>query len=310
MASVAAETVDGRRVFKILWPQTSIPYVAYKALTDFFRKSRDYSKMTRSRLATIRSKLADINRTYGAKISLDQAMSIHHLVLKDKIIKGYGRMNSQIGRIAAEYNDGADICALSVKWDFPPMNLLRGIFLHNGKPASDMYNLFSEADKFGRFDTSMLSGRDLAQFKRAVKRDAYATFNQERVTRLAAENEAKFVDYFRGLGIALRTQEDLVEHQTAIHGRAVITPDILFEDMVYINGVLVKWIEFKSYCQTDVDFIYESNLRQLSKYAAKWGIGAMCYQLGLVESIGLVGAIPLDGQIIDAKVHFANDLFH
>lgn len=306
--NVKTSVRDGQKIFTITWPQKSIPYSAYAALANYFRSSSDYSKVTKARMAEIHSVVKSINQSHHSDINIDQAMSIYHMVMKEKVIKGYGRMNAKIATIAAEYGRGRDIMALSAKWDFPPLNLLRGIFLHQGKGPDDMYDLFSRADE--KLAQRFLKGRDLSQFKRALRHDAYGAFNQERIARLAAENEAKFVGFFRSHGIALRTQEDLAEVQIEHHGRAIITPDILFDDTVYINNVQVRWIEFKSYCQTDVRFIYESNLKQVAKYADKWGIGAICYQLGLVEGIGLRGAIPLDGSAIDAQVHYVNDLFH
>ena len=147
----------------------------------------------------------------------------------------------------------------------------------------------------------ILKGRDLEQFKKAEKIDAESTFNQELITKMAHDNEKIFVEYINSLGIKFQTQDDLVKLQTAVYGRPVLTPDILFIDEVYINDTRVYWIDFKDYAGTDIRFLYTSNMNQSVKYSEKWGTGAMCYRWSYVNNLDIPGCILLDTTCLKIK---------
>ncbi len=309
MFKYTSEETSGRRVFKITWTAQPVGFDAYRALFAYFWKSTNYAPISAARRKTIQAETANINKRFKTKINMYQAMSIHHMVMKEKVIRGYGRMNTKIPIIAEQYNAGTDIVKLSEEHDFPPLNLLRGILLYNGFNAAVIRKLFSAKDDIDNLVKSTLTGRDVVQFKRALKNDADSVFDQQEVARMAQQNEDAFVDYFRKIGIRLRTQEQLAQIQTIQHGRPVITPDLLFLDVVYINGAQVNWVDYKAYFGSDVRFIYDSNLKQARRYAQHYGIGAVAYQMGFVDGLGLEGAIPLDCQCLADKIDFINDLY-
>ena len=87
----------------------------------------------------------------------------------------------------------------------------------------------------------------------------------------------------RSTGARFKTQEDLVEEQTEEFGGPVATPDILFMEAVSINGVSVKWVEFKDYTGVPDGVLYKSNIRQVKKYTDKWGAGAIVYRQSFVS---------------------------
>lgn len=294
----------GKRLFYFDWPNKPIEYKAYRAMFAYFWKSTDYSPISATRGREIASYTNKVNKQFAAGLSLEQSCSIHHIVMKEKVIRGYSRMNNNITKMTEEYDSGTDIVKLSKDYDFPPLNLLRGILLNKNADSSIVYDIFANKSD----PAKLLHGRDLTQFKKAINFDAESIFNQQEIARKAAVNEDKFVEYFRKLGVRLKTQEQLTKHQIVTHGRAVITPDLLFLDDVYINGTHVQFIDFKSYIGTDVNFIFDSNLKQAARYAHKWGVGAICYQLGYVNGLTLNGAIPMDGSIINVK--YINDLYN
>ena len=95
----------------------------------------------------------------------------------------------------------------------------------------------------------------------------------------------------------------LVARQTRKYGRAIITPDILFLDHVFIDGIQIYWIDVKDMICSDVQFIYASAKKQAAKYHDKWGIGAIVYMHGIVDKIEIPGAIICDGtQLFHARI--------
>lgn len=284
--------VDGKLTHQIQWLNEPMDIRVYDRVSKWIKRTPDYGPMNNQRLNKFKSILDSINRELGVKTPIEQLISLRNIILKDKIIKNYSRMNAVVSRVSADYDSGEDILDLSTHYDFPPLNLLRGILLHKGYNTSALYNIFANKTD----PTRLLSGRDLKQFRRAEINDAESTFNQARIAEIAARNEAKFINFFKSIGVALVTQEELTESQKEKYGRAVITPDILFTDEVYINGIRVNWIDYKDYIGTKIHFLFSSNSGQSSKYTDKWGPGALCYRRGYVEGLVIPGSALLDAR--------------
>ncbi len=274
----------------ITWPTSPVNPAAFTIIARHFKTSRDYSPMTPRDLAELKRLVALTNKRAGGSPTVDQALAIRNVVVKDKIVKGFSRINANIGRIATQYTNGDDILDLSVKFDFPPLSLLRGIFLYTGYNATSIYSVFANKTT----PITLLKGRDLKQYKRAEAGDAESVISQQHAAVIAAANEKAFVDYIRGLGIGLKTQDTLTEQQNAEFGRAVLTPDILFTDEVYINGARVYWIDYKDYIGTNIKFLLASNTKQALKYMKEWGPGAMCYHRSYISDVTIPNTLMLD----------------
>jgi hypothetical protein len=96
------------------------------------------------------------------------------------------------------------------------------------------------------------------------------------------------------MNLKFKTQEDLVVEQTAEHGRAIITPDILFAEPVKLlvthpNGVttthMVNWIDAKNYLLININFMIAGLKKQAAKYCDKFGPGAFLFHYGFVNNI-------------------------
>jgi hypothetical protein len=284
-------TVNNQNVFHINWEGNPVDVNVYGKINRYVRRSTNYAQFNTRKRLQFRKFLNDVNELYNTSTTLEQALSIRNIVLKDKIIKNYARMNQNISKISKEYST-TGIVKLSMVYDFPPLNLLRGILLHRGYDAHKVYLIFANKDD----PKILLHGRDLQQYNTALENDAESTFNQQHIAAIAAQNEDLAVDYFRSLGIELKTQNDLTEEQMKEHGRAVITPDILFLDKVIINGIAVKWIDYKDYIGTSVRFLYASNLNQASRYVEKWGPGAFCYRYDHIDGVIVPSCLLLSGE--------------
>lgn len=304
--------VTGRNPIRVQWPIQPIPEWFYRALVARFWSMNTYGHMRESEMKQILREVVRSKDDSDAPVplSMDAAFSIYHLAIKAKIMSGYGRMNRTAPQLARLYESGVDILIISARFDFPPLNLLRGVLIHRlSEGRADytkrqLYDVFADnapAD-------SVLRGRDLAQFRKAAQNDADSVIDQRRIAEVAQANEDVFVDWVREWhsGFKIRTQEDLAAEQVAQYGRAILTPDVLFDEPVMINGREINWIDFKSFVGCDIQFIAQSNKKQSDKYTAEWGPGAMCYQLGVVEGLN-VGAAVLTCAELDIK--FDNSLY-
>lgn len=280
----------------ITWPVIFISSSVYSKIRNYALRESDYRKLSGKKKTEFHQFVRALRSKYQTEITPDSAESIRNAVIKDKIIRGYSKMNHMIGRISTEYN-ASSIIELSSKYDFPPLNLLRGILLFRHFNPSQIYDIFA-----GRKNpTGVLSGRNLEQYKLALDNDAEASFNQQEVARIAAENEARTVSYFNSVGVAMKTQDELTKEQMKEHGRAVATPDILFTEPVYVNGSRVHWLDYKDYTATEIPFIFKSNVDQASRYIEKWGPGVMCYRTGVVENVTIPSTMCLSGEYLPIK---------
>lgn len=268
--------------FDIQWETNPISRQVYKRLREYF-VGTGYGPAGAAEHAKIATLAAE------NELSPAQVTSIRNIVIKDKIIKNHGRMNAMITGLSAAYNS-ASILQVAAKYDFPPLNLFRGIMLHRGVSASDMYKIYT----YKVPPESILRGRDLEQYILAERNDANSTFNQDLAAERAAAAELDFVNMLKGRGISVRTQDELAREQIAAVGRAVNTPDVLFDCEVNINGSPVKWIDYKDYIGTNTSFLIKSNKAQAARYVAEWGPGAMCYGPGFIDDVAIPGTMMLD----------------
>ncbi len=256
-------------VAHVVWRVEHIPRTAYDVIVDFVNKSTDYTYNINPLVAALPG------------VPVDAINSIRGNAIKAKIIAGYGRQAKMLPRLTAEYaRDG--ILAVAARWDFPPLNLLRNILTAGGQYSGrDLRGIFT-----GSAPPSALSAYDREQFDLAAQNDIM--IGDAACAEAAQSAEDTFADKLRELGFSIKTQAELTEEQMRDHGRAVITPDILFTEHVIINGARVHWIDFKNYVATDIKFLKLSNAKQAARYTAQWGPGAICYSYA-VEGVKFDG---------------------
>lgn len=202
--------------------------------------------------------------------------SIRNTLIKQKIVVRHTTILKNRDAILAEYERGADICALSVKWGYPPLYLLRAVLNWKGDFTSGQITaLFGPSPP-----VDILGERDGAAMTRARMCDSEPL--QADVARAAQIAEDKFVRRF--LHIPHRTQLQLVLEQTAQHGKPVTTPDILFNEPILINGKQVNWIDYKAYVGVHGTFIMDKIAKQSKRYRQAYGPGAIVFGGGFSKS--------------------------
>ena len=147
-----------------------------------------------------------------------------------------------------------------------------------------------------------MAERDAKQYLVAQENDAECSALQQKITDVAAFNENIVVEFFKSVGVRLLTQDDTTALQTAESGRALLTPDILFQEEVTVNAKRVYWLDYKDYVGSDISFLYKSNAAQADKYKVKWGDGVLCYGKGFVEGLAIPGAVLMDAREITPRL--------
>jgi len=201
----------------------------------------------------IKAELRRINRIYKCKIIPEQVTSLCEIVKKNEIISRWHQLPMYKDKIIKDYSHGVSIPDLSKKYNFPQLRIADAV------------------------------GATQKEFNAASDADPDSPRNQLKIAARAATNEDIFVDYFMKLGISIRTQAELVVEQTKLYGRPISTPDLVFADTVYVNGIHITWIDFKDYIATDFNYLYKSNMAQAAKYVSVWGPGALCYSKGFIN---------------------------
>lgn len=118
----------------------------------------------------------------------------------------------------------------------------------------------------------------------ALLRETDFTSNKlQRENMIASQrHEDEFATFLRDvLHIKLTTQAEII----ARNPDARNTPDILFEDQVYVNGARCYWIDFKAYCGAPVFIITKKTRAQARKYTEAFGPGVICYMHGFVSGL-------------------------
>jgi len=288
------DSINGNKTYKIFWKNEYMDFRIFNKISKSVKASTDYTHLDKTKINSLKSFLTKANKEFSEKTTLDQIISARNILIKNKIIKNYFRMNNKIEMVANKYNDGKSILDLARSYDFPPLNLLRGIFIHKKYNNKLIYKIF--ANKGSPED--LLKGRDLEQYKLAEENDAESIFNQQKIAKIAEENENKVGDFFKEIGIKMKLQDELVQEQVKESGRAVITPDYLFLDDVYINSRKIKWIDYKDYIGTTIHFLLKSNMNQAEKYNNEFGPGAMLYRYSAVENVVIPNTMILDGSAL------------
>lgn len=258
-----------------------IPRVVYARLAKMIESSSDYTYMEADSPEYARFMEAAQAIIGSAPVTAGQILALRSSIMKNKVITRFQLIARMLHDIAAEYGRGVGILTLSQTYDFPPLHLMRAVLRFRGS------NKIAESE---------LTGRDLEQFQLARAEDITSGDHDTITAAEAASAEAAFVDRVRALGIPLKDQADLTAEQELSHGRAIITPDILFTEPVRINGADVHWIDYKNYVGADIQFLRASNRKQAARYTDKFGPGAFAYSGGFVEGVTIPGAIMLDAR--------------
>jgi len=230
----------------------------------------------------------------GIPISLEQALSLRAALNQEKSVYSHSKLMRRSNELSRRYDSGESVIALSKRFDAPPVNTFRAILTGRGWTKTRIKDTLNK-------NPSKLNKRDKEQFELAESVDRVSSVNQTETQTAAEVFEEILCSYFESVGVRFRRQEELLREQTKQEGRAIITPDLLLLDDVRINGVPCAWIDAKHFFGADLKFPKKKTQKQVDRYVAEYGQGALVYRHGFCDGLRLRGAIKLDSSPLDLK---------
>ena len=248
----------------------------------------EFGFLPEERVQVIASKLDHL------PITLEQALSLRSALNQEKSVYSYSKLMHRANEISRRYNAGESVVALSKRFDAPPVNTFRAVLTGRGWTKNRIKETLNK-------NPSRLNKRDREQFELAESVDRVSSVNQTETQNAAEVFEVILCDYFSSVGVRFRRQEDLLAEQKVNEGRAIITPDLLLLDDVRINDIPCAWIDAKHFFGADLRFPKKKTQKQVDRYVAEYGQGAIVYRHGFCGGLKLRGAIQLDSSPLDLK---------
>ena len=248
----------------------------------------EFGFLPEERVQVIASKLDHL------PITLEQALSLRSALNQEKSVYSYSKLMHRANEISRRYNAGESVVALSKRFDAPPVNTFRAVLTGRGWTKNRIKETLNK-------NPSRLNKRDREQFELAESVDRVSSVNQTETQNAAEVFEVILCDYFSSVGVRFRRQEDLLAEQKVKEGRAIITPDLLLLDDVRINDIPCAWIDAKHFFGADLRFPKKKTQKQVDRYVAEYGQGAIVYRHGFCGGLKLRGAIQLDSSPLNLK---------
>ena len=230
----------------------------------------------------------------GMPISLEQALSLRAALNQEKSVYSHSKLMRRSNELSRRYDSGESVISLSKRFDAPPVNTFRAVLTGRGWTKTRIKDTLNK-------NPSKLNKRDREQFELAESVDRVSSVNQTETQNAAEVFEEILCDHFSSLGIRFRKQDDLLNEQKRSEGRAIITPDLLLLDDVRINGIPCAWIDAKHFFGADLKFPRKKTQKQVDRYVAEYGQGAIVYRHGFCAGLRLRGAVKLDSSPLDLQ---------
>ena len=273
------------REFSFSWPTSPVPLKEEAEMAKLVIRKGEFGWLDDARV----DEIADLVK--NRDMTLDQVLSLRSALLQQKTVYGHGRLKSRSKALLRLYNEGINVVDLSKKFDFPPMNIFRVILAEKKWSKSRIKESLRTPSK--------LSKREQEEFEMAEAADRVSNVDQTETHVRADLFEDILSDWFESKGVRLRRQPEMVTEQKKELGRPVKTPDILFLDLVEINGKPIAWIDAKHFYGADVDFQRKKMVKQMNRYIEEWGSGAIVYRHGFSENLFIPGCTLLDADTLD-----------
>ena len=281
------------RKIDVKWKLNAVSRDVQNKTGEIVSKRGEFGFLPQERVDEIASELE------GLPISLEQALSLRNALNQEKSVYSHHKLMRRSNELSRRYNSGEDVISLSKRLDAPPVNTFRAILTGRGWSK----NRIKESLK----QPSRMKPRDREQFELAESMDRVSSVNQDETHKASMVFEDVLYLFFDSIGVRYRTQEQLMAEQKKAEGRAVITPDLLMIDDVRINGVPCAWIDAKHFFGADLKFPRKKTQKQVDRYVAEYGHGAIVYRHGFCSGLKIDGAEQLDASPLDLTLL---DKFH
>jgi hypothetical protein len=264
-----------------VWP--SVP--ALKSVDDeiaswirrFHKIHNDWEKIDEnSRLH--RELCYDLNDDFGdQKLSFHQIASLRHNVLIGLAQKGSYRLETKevCALLIQMWSKGAEMKEICNEINASPTDIIK-VALREVMKMSQ-----GSIAKCMRHPDKMLSDHaDIARIKWANDHDIMSHVQADLFREIAHEKEMAVERLIQSKNITFRTETQL--RQAGSHA----TPDIVLNNIVFINNKPVRWIEVKGGFGTRRTSILNKKMqRQFAKYVKTFGAGAVVWISGFSQNL-------------------------
>ncbi|MAT48449.1 MAG: hypothetical protein CMA27_01305 [Euryarchaeota archaeon] len=268
------------------WELKPVPKNVEKKVGDFVVRRGEFGWLEEKRMDEIAGYVKD------KEITLDQALSLRSAILQEKSVYSFHHLQRNLGKLKNLYDEGESIVELAKRFDYPPMNIFRGILKSRGWSKIKIKDALRSPEK-------KLNKRDQEEFIKAESADRVANVNQSENAKRADLFEDILCDHFESKGVRIRRQPEMVAEQTKEHGKPIRTPDLLLLDHVVVNGQQIAWVDAKHFYGADVNFQRKKTIKQMNRYIEEWGQGAIVFRHGFSANLRVPGVILLDSSQLD-----------
>lgn len=281
-------SVGGLPLFHLNFVDTMVPRQIAQSFANACAQNIVFGEIDGVQLRAV-AKIAHVKLwTVGAQtpdcLDIFQAQSIYRHVVSQYNIDNFARLATEANEMAREYDDGMSILDISAKHKLSPYAIFKVVIPSEINRQKLNYLAVGKI----RATDVFTSARDIEQYEIAQKYDFSSVSAQLKLANESQAREDNFVKILRNIGIQLKTQSELFDEAMKA-GNHPITPDVLFLNNVSVNGMRVKWIDFKAYFGGTIPFINTSLRKQYKKYAQTFGPGLFAFEHGFVA--GLPNAI-------------------
>jgi hypothetical protein len=197
-------------------------------------------------------------------------------------------------KIRALHGGGETICAIAARLRLPPMATLRQLLAEGGRSPGEIRALVARPDGLPaalRAELPQIQATDLGSRAQGL-----------RTKSRSMAFEADVGAYLRAQGVGFATEEDLRREHDEHPDRPLLTPDFLLSAPVDCAGRRIHWLDAKNYPAVDAPLVATSTARQVARYTAAFGPGALVFNGGVMCGTALEAAPPgvlvLDGTAV------------
>tara|TARA_B110000208_G_C11752878_1_gene424126 strand:+ start:733 stop:1632 length:900 start_codon:yes stop_codon:yes gene_type:complete len=278
------------------------PYKLEKHLAKLLIIPGKYGKLDNNDLLKIKKFLKDKQKNYNIIPSNAIIRSIRSAYMNERELINSQKMKKTKDKIIKEYIKDKDILAISKKFDFSPIKILKYILQYYSFSKNNIsLILYLASNKQVNYIQKNfpvpLNQKFILSIKNIIKNDIFNKVNQDEIRDYADAFEKKLEYSIDNVyKLKYKTQEQLTIEQTEKYGRPIITPDFLLLDDLYINNIKINWIDAKNFYGANTRLIKKSMIKQCEKYNKKFGSGAIIFSLGCSD-------------ILSKKLNIKNSLF-
>ncbi|MBJ23626.1 MAG: hypothetical protein CMB64_03040 [Euryarchaeota archaeon] len=273
---------------ELTWKVSPVPKNVEKKVGNYVVRRGEFGWLEDKRMNEIANFVKDLD------ITLDQALSLRSAILQEKSVYSFHHLQRNIGKLRRLYDEGTTVVELSKRFDYPPMNVFRGILKSRGWSKIKIKDALRVPEK-------KLNKRDQEEFISAEGADRVSNVNQSENAKRADLFEEILCEHFEGKGVRIRRQSEMVTEQSVEHGRPIRTPDLLLLDHVIVNGQPIAWVDAKHFYGADINFQRKKTIKQMNRYIEEWGQGAIVFRHGFSANLRIPGVILLDSSQLDLK---------